>query len=222
MADFWFDKSYSIEDEEMQKSCLKHAQRAASTGGINAFLKQAQSLVPVPLDGLNQNQWLLNCVNGTIDLQSGKLQPHRREDFISVICPKEFDPNAPSLAWDSFLESVFQDCGDVISFLQKLFGSSLVGAVYDHVLPIFWGHGANGKSTLLNAILETLGNDYSMQANQATWMTGPEALRELSMSRWTLTRKVQAGAIESGKYNSRIIVTRASVKRYLAQWGCPK
>ncbi len=54
---------------------------------------------------------------------------------------------------------------------------------------------------------------------QEKWMTGPEALRELSFSRWTLARKIQSGVIESSHYNKRLVISRASVKRYLAQWG---
>jgi phage/plasmid-associated DNA primase len=35
-----------------------------------------------------------------------------------------------------------------------------------HVLPIFWGTGANGKTTLVNVVLEIMGQDYSMKANR--------------------------------------------------------
>ncbi len=56
-------------------------------------------------------------------------------------------------------------------------------------------------------------------AMQGKWMTRPEALRELSFSRWTLMRKIQSGVIDANHYNKRLIISRASVKRYLAQWG---
>ena len=34
----------------------------------------------------------------------------------------------------------------------------------EQVLPIFWGGGANGKSTLVNAVLATMGPDFAMKA----------------------------------------------------------
>jgi len=120
--------------------------------------------VAIMTDELNRDPWLFNCPNGTIDLRTGKLREHRREDFLTTICPTIFNPEAGSLVWDSFLESTFADHGDVIAFMQRLIGSALVGMVRDHVLPIFYGCGANGKTVLLNAIIAALGIDYAMQA----------------------------------------------------------
>src|SRR5262249_11573097 len=38
------------------------------------------------------------------------------------------------------------------------------GDVSEQILPILWGTGANGKSTLLGAMLEMMGKDYAMMA----------------------------------------------------------
>jgi putative DNA primase/helicase len=164
VADYFWAKSYEIVDEEQKAACQRHAVRSANTQPILNFLKQAQVMVPIDVDELNAKPWLFNCENGTIDLRTGKLCPHRRGDFLTVMCPTTFDPDAPSLTWDSFLESTFADHGDVIPFLQRLLGSALVGMVRDHILPIFFGSGSNGKSVLINAILHTLGRMYGMQA----------------------------------------------------------
>ncbi|MCG6157101.1 phage/plasmid primase, P4 family [Rubinisphaera margarita] len=164
VADTLFRKSHTIFDDDERRACQRHAQRAANANGIEAFLKLAQSLVAVAVEDLNCDPWLLNCQNGTIDLRNAQLRPHSRDDLLTVICPTEFDPEAPSYHWDRFLESIFANCGDVIPFIQRLSGSALVGVVRDHILPVYWGCGANGKTTFLNALMGTLGNDYSMQA----------------------------------------------------------
>ena len=52
---------------------------------------------------------------------------------------------------------------ELIEFIQRLFGYFLTGDVSEQKLPIFFGSGANGKSTLLNAFMETIGLDYTMQ-----------------------------------------------------------
>ena len=41
--------------------------------------------------------------------------------------------------------------------MQRLLGYCLTGDVSEHILPIFWGGGANGKSTLLNVMANILG-----------------------------------------------------------------
>ena len=45
-------------------------------------------------------------------------------------------------------------------YLCRLFGQSLEGRVAEHLLPIRFGPGANGKSTFQNTVMFTLG-DYA-------------------------------------------------------------
>ncbi len=52
----------------------------------------------------------------------------------------------------------------MIDFVQCFVGYSLTGDVSEQVLCIWHGVGANGKSTILNALLELLGPDYTMKA----------------------------------------------------------
>jgi putative DNA primase/helicase len=49
------------------------------------------------------------------------------------------------------------------SYVQKLIGYCLTGAQRDQLLPIFYGTGANGKSTFINLLIEMLG-DYAQNA----------------------------------------------------------
>lgn len=51
------------------------------------------------------------------------------------------------------------------------------------------------------------------------WLTRHEACRVLGISRTTLARKVQEGLLKKSLYNGLIIVSRASVERYLKQWN---
>jgi putative DNA primase/helicase len=50
-------------------------------------------------------------------------------------------------------------------FVQRLLGRCLTGDITEQIVPIFWGCGANGKSTLINAVMESIGGDYAMKAN---------------------------------------------------------
>jgi putative DNA primase/helicase len=49
-------------------------------------------------------------------------------------------------------------------FLARLFGHTLLGKVVEHVLPILYGVGANGKTTLVEAVTTTFG-DYARPAD---------------------------------------------------------
>src|SRR5262249_40212048 len=59
---------------------------------------------------------------------------------------------------------------ELIAYVQRLFGYALTGDTREQILTIFWGTGANGKSTLLNAILETVGSDYCVKLPATTLM----------------------------------------------------
>lgn len=129
-------------------------------------LARSQAEVPILPDNLDSDIWLLNVANGTVDLRTGQLHEHRRDDYLTKLCPADYLPanEAEAPLWSQFLDDVFQGDDDVIAFVQRLLGYCLTGDVREHVLPIFWGSGANGKSTLLDTIAYVMGDDYSAKA----------------------------------------------------------
>lgn len=143
----------------------KFAAKSASSAGIRAMLALAASEPEIPIlpDALDNDPWLLNVQNGTVNLKTGKLREHRREDFITKICPVAFNPEATSYEWDRFLDGIFDGDAALISFVQRLLGYALSGDVREQILPIFWGGGSNGKTTLLNAFMDVVGSDYSIK-----------------------------------------------------------
>jgi putative DNA primase/helicase len=119
--------------------------------------------------GLKGNEWdrvpnVLACTNGVVDLRTGALRPGRPADYLKTACPTEYQGiDAPCLTWLRFLSEVFAGDQDLIDYLQRLFGYSLLGSVIEHILPILWGAGRNGKGTLLETLKHTLG-DYAFKA----------------------------------------------------------
>jgi len=157
-------QAVKADDDDERKTLLRHCAASENVTRLSAMIRLAQDEVPVVPSQLDRQTWLLNCPNGTVDLRTGKLRPHRREDLITAICPTPFNSDAGSFEFDRFLENVFVD-GAIIAFLQRFFGYALSGDVREQQLLIFHGGGANGKSTLLNAVLAAFGPDYSMQGN---------------------------------------------------------
>ena len=100
--------------------------------------------------------WLFCCENGTIDLRTGDLRPHRREDFITKMSPVAYDPNAKSEVFEAYLERVLPD-KDVRQYVQKAGGYSLTGSVAEEKLFFAFGPQAGGKSTMIEAIRSVLG-----------------------------------------------------------------
>jgi P4 family phage/plasmid primase-like protien len=149
-------------DDDTRKALAKHALATQSATRIRDMLALAKSDVPVQPEDFDQDPYLLNVTNGTLDLRTGELRPHDRGDFMTRLAPVEFDPEAIAPTWTAFLERVLPS-KDVRTFLQRLAGYTLTGDVSEHVLPVLYGVGANGKSTAVNAILEAVG-EYGIQA----------------------------------------------------------
>ena len=127
-------------------------------------LARSEPGIPILPDKFDTDQWALNCTNGTLDLRSGELRPHNRGDLLTNLCPVEFDPAATCPSWDRMVQTILGGDAELIAFVQRAVGFSLTGSVAEQMLFLLWGHGANGKSTFLNAILGMLGPDYGMQA----------------------------------------------------------
>ena len=151
----------------------KWALQSEDARKIGAMISLATSEPNIPLlpEHLDRDPFLLNVKNGTLDLRTGRLREHRREDLLTKIVPVSFDTNADCPSWRRFLGQVFAADSELIEYVQRLFGYGLTGDVREQILPIFWGRGANGKSTLINIILSMLGEDYAVKASRDLFMS---------------------------------------------------
>jgi hypothetical protein len=152
--------------------CSRKRQRAYGTAG-----KNLDDLITDPCGGVtgavggllldparNRDPWLLNVHNGTLDLRTGTLRPHRRDDYITKLGPVTFDPAAKCPSWHEYLARVTAADETLISYICKASGMALTGAVQDHSLFFLYGTGANGKSTYVNTMQAMLGPDFAMKA----------------------------------------------------------
>lgn len=149
--------------ETESQGAIRFAVATSSARGISAMLKLAECELALDYQKFDQDPFLLNVQNGTVDLRTGKLRPHNRDDMLTKICPVALNPHSSTMEWDQFLKSLFSTQSE-IDYLHRFIGHCLSGDVREQSLNIFWGDGANGKSTLVESILNTLGPDYAMSA----------------------------------------------------------
>ena len=139
----------------------KHALKSESANGIANALKLLRGLPGIahPVGDFDRDPWLLNCENGTIDLRTGTLRAHDPADLITKLAPVAWDPGAAAPEFGAFLARVQPDA-DVRGYLQRLAGYAATGVIREHVFPIWYGSGRNGKGTLTDAVRAALG-DYA-------------------------------------------------------------
>jgi putative DNA primase/helicase len=166
---------------EAMQGIQSFALKSESAARLAAMISLAGSEPGIPIlpSDLNRDPWLLNCRNGTIELRTGKLREHRREDFITQLCPTPYHPDAKCPSWLKFLSEIFPATADaaetagnpeLIDFLQRFLGYALTGLTIEQILAIFWGVGSNGKTTLIEALLATIGPDYADTLHAAVLM----------------------------------------------------
>ncbi|MHB1558588.1 MAG: phage/plasmid primase, P4 family [Isosphaeraceae bacterium] len=156
----------AIEDKARRAALVKWARESESRARLNSMIALAavEEGIPILPEMLDVDPWLLNVETGTIDLRTGRLRPHRREDFITRLAPVAFDAGAACPLWDSVLLKVFGGNLDLIAFWDRLCGVALTGVTHEQILPILWGKGSNGKSTLVRTLVNLMGPDFAMIA----------------------------------------------------------
>ena len=77
---------------ERRKALAVWAKASEKRERFNAMLDLATMDLPILPAEMDRDPWVFNCTNGTIDLKTGRLRPHRKEDFITKLCPVAFDP----------------------------------------------------------------------------------------------------------------------------------
>lgn len=153
-------------DAKTLRELFTFAKATNSAWGIRNMVALARSEpgIPVLPKQLDQNPWLLNLENGTLDLRTGEHRPHDRGDYITKLAPVEYSPEARCPTWMAFLKRILDGNRELAGYLQRLVGYCLTGSTREHVLPFLYGVGANGKSTFTGTILALLGLDYAIKA----------------------------------------------------------
>jgi len=187
-------------DDGRRKQLLDHARRSEAKDRRTAMVMLAQSEPGIPkrLHGLDRDIYLLNVHNGTIDLRTGDLKPHDKDDYITKILPWVYDPMAECPTWDSFIRTATSDDEDLQNYLQRSIGYTLTGDTRHQCLFFLYGLGSNGKSTFLNIIRDLLG-DYATKASIDLFMSkdrrgGPnEGLANLAGKRMVIGSEIEDG-----------------------------
>lgn len=208
-----YEECLAIEDESSRKTAFSFVTGLESkTRCTNALaLASSDPNITVSVNDFDGDKTLFNCDNGTINLKTGALREHRRNDLITKLAPVTFDPASRCDAWTAFLEEITQTSKQIddsfINYKQMAYGYSLTGLTVEHALFIQYGVGANGKSTELE-IMRSLMGDYAMQAEFDTFMNKRDSGVRNDIARLKGARFVTASEGEAGGALAESVVKR--------------
>jgi putative DNA primase/helicase len=143
-----------------RRELSRFANNSHSVARLEAMVKLSRPKLEIDIKKLDSDPWLLNVKNGILNLKTGKLLDHDPKKYQTKMVSLDFDPTAPCLRWNQFIDEVTCGDRDLAGYLQKAFGYALTGTVAEQSFFVLIGRGANGKSTLLNVIKRVMG-DYA-------------------------------------------------------------
>jgi len=180
------------------ESAAKFAAGCLNSQRISNALREAQPHLAIRPAELDTDADLLNCANGTLDLKTGRLREHRREDFITKLVHHDYRPAARCPTFLAFLGRVTANHPGLVGYLQRAFGYSLTGHTIEKAVFLLHGSGDNGKSTLLVLFLQIL-EEYGVLLQINTLMLGREDnntqsdLADLRGARFVMTSETEEG-----------------------------
>lgn len=121
------------------------------------FLKGLERIIIKQKD-LDQHPELLNCLNGVVDLQTGKLMNADPELLLTQQCAAAYTGERNETV-NKFLRDIMPD-EETRAALIRWLAYCLTGEVSEEKAFLFYGSGGNGKGTL-TLLLLTLFNEYA-------------------------------------------------------------
>lgn len=170
------DEAKTIESDGERAEFFKFcaiSQRAVMVRNM-VSLAQSDPRVVVGMTDLDKLTHLLGVGNGVVDLHTGKLLPPDQAYRVTTITAVDYDPEARAPLFERTVADVFFGDADMIGFFQRLVGYSLLGKPDEDVLAIPYGSGSNGKSTVLGAIRDALG-EHAKMASADTFLSSGAA-----------------------------------------------
>ena len=154
-----------ITDDEKRKQYMSFVAKMGDRRFRDRLMKDAADSMRIEAEQFDTHPYLINCKNGTYDLESMEFREHRWQDFLTMQTNFEYSvQDVRCERWEKFIQEVTQNDYEKADYLQRALGYSILGTSKEECMFILHGKTTrNGKSTMLDAIQHLLG-DYSTVA----------------------------------------------------------
>ena len=151
-----------------QATLWKALLTAANVNGVISFCRDMHGVLTSHTE-LDTNPDVLNVRNGTLNLETGMLNPHNPGLLLTKMAGAAYDPNARSTVWAKALSAIPPD---VVDWFQLRVGQALTGHSEDSLV-LTVGGGENGKSAVMHAIMRALGTYAGALSHRVLLQTMP-------------------------------------------------
>lgn len=181
------------------RKCKNHATKSAA-------LKEIASYVKVTDDTFDSQTGMINTPDGIVNLASGDVRPTTYQDMVTKMTNAGTGEYSTPI-FDKFMQQIFPGHPELISFVLRLMGYSMLGTISEQIIIMLFGHGgqsngANGKSVLVELYRQIM-NDYAVtidpevvtyQRSKARDSNQDSQLANTKGSRVIVTSELERGA----------------------------
>ncbi len=167
-------ESKATPDLDLRKALEEWAQKSESADKRANVerLARYEPGVAVNVSELDVDPWLLSCTNGTVDLRTGALLPHSRDNLITKCTGVAYRPGAESPTWEAVLQNMTGGDTELEGYLRRVAGYALTGVAIEKKFFFLYGPPNSGKSSFIQALHAALG-DYARSTPFETWTERP-------------------------------------------------
>ena len=193
-------KSEAKQLQARAEAARKWARTSESANVLRATIEllRTESSVPITIADVDADPWLMGTPGGTVDLRTGKVRTAERTDLITKSTVAAWDDDATCPTWDRFLLDVMGGDQELVEYLQRAIGYSLVGVTSAQAFFVLHGTGANGKSTFVETLRHIFG-DYARNCPAESFVGRKEGGISNDIARLAGARFATASETAEGK-----------------------
>lgn len=173
----------------------RHVSSAKTAAAIVSLARGAPEHL-VAIADFDADPWLLNCPGGTVELRTGTLREHRREDLLTKLAGAT--PRGGSARWESFLHRIMAGDAERTAYLHRLAGYAAVADASEESVDFLYGPGGNGKGTYIGTVTAALG-DYATTAGADMLMASNSDRHPTELARLAGARLVVAQEVDESR-----------------------
>jgi putative DNA primase/helicase len=158
-------------------------------------LARADERIQRNVEDFDANEWLLNTPGGIVDLRTGELYEHRREQLMTQMAGATPEGDCP--VWRKFLREFTEGDQDYENYLQRLVGYSLTGSTEEECFAFLYGPANTGKSKFIQTV-RLLHGSYGCGASMDTFVATQHHAHATEIARFVGKRLVTAAETDEG------------------------
>lgn len=200
VLDLW-SVAQNVNDLHLKEKMVKFAIVSENQNKLKNMIESAQNEpgMPIEINEFDFNKDIICAENGIVNLRTGNLSGFSKEEYTTKQMKVKYCPGAEAPRFKQFLSEIVPD-PEIRAYLQRFFGYSLTGHTSEQIFCILYGHGGNGKGTLIDTIMDVMGDiakstDPGTIIQQQSERTSTNDLADLKGARFVVTSENKSNQV---------------------------